>query len=174
MRFPVVIAVAIAFCCGGATRAETVGYSYDAAGRLIHVYYPGGSIEYVYDPAGNILNRIVTASVSPAPVGPTLASQRVGDELTVSWSTAACAASDHALFMGSIGDFGSTTDATCSIGSSGSVSIAMPPGDVWFLVAGVEGDRYSSVGDGASGERVLSGVEAFCLSFVPDTSQTCP
>jgi len=42
--------------------AERVSYTYDAAGRLARVDYDGGaSIVYVYDNAGNLLSRTVTA-----------------------------------------------------------------------------------------------------------------
>jgi len=42
--------------------AQTVNYSYDAAGRLVRASYPGGAtISYTYDPAGNLLRREVTA-----------------------------------------------------------------------------------------------------------------
>ncbi len=167
-----VLSVILLILPRGAAFAETVRYSYDAAGRLIQVSYPDRTLEYAYDSGGNLLSRTVV--VPPLPIGPTLAVQRVGDELTITYATGACVSSDHALFMGLIGDFGTVTSADCSIGSSGQVSIPLPAGNVWFLVAGVEGDRYSSVGNGASGERVLTGVEAFCPTFTADTSRSCP
>ena len=43
--------------------AARVNYTYDAAGRLVRVEYEGGpSIVYVYDSAGNLLSRTVTAA----------------------------------------------------------------------------------------------------------------
>ena len=42
-----------------------VSYTYDAAGRLARVDYGNGaSIVYVYDNAGNLLSRTVTAAES--------------------------------------------------------------------------------------------------------------
>jgi YD repeat-containing protein len=57
------------FCIGlavaGALAAQTVNYTYDAAGRLTGVSYPNGTtITYTYDPAGNLLSRQVTSGAS--------------------------------------------------------------------------------------------------------------
>jgi len=47
--------------------AQTVNYTYDAAGRLTSVSYPNGTtITYTYDPAGNLLSRQVTSSGASA------------------------------------------------------------------------------------------------------------
>lgn len=51
-----VLLFAAALCC-----ADTVNYTYDAAGRLIRADYGSGtSIAYTYDAAGNLLSRMVT------------------------------------------------------------------------------------------------------------------
>ena len=51
----------IAILCAVAATAQTVNYSYDAAGRLIRADYgDSGAISYTYDPAGNLLQREVT------------------------------------------------------------------------------------------------------------------
>jgi uncharacterized protein (TIGR03437 family) len=59
------------FCIGGlatTVNAQTVGYTYDAAGRLASVAYPNGKmLSYTYDAAGNLLRRVVSAPVA----GPT-------------------------------------------------------------------------------------------------------
>jgi uncharacterized protein (TIGR03437 family) len=49
--------------------AQTVNYSYDAAGRLNGVTYPNGNVmTYAYDAAGNLLRRLVVAPAKgPAP-----------------------------------------------------------------------------------------------------------
>ena len=58
-RFCVCLVVAAALA------AETVNYTYDAAGRLTGVSYPNGTaITYTYDAAGNLLSRQVTSSGS--------------------------------------------------------------------------------------------------------------
>ncbi len=62
------------------TFAARVNYTYDAAGRLARVDYDNGtSILYVYDNAGNLLSRTVTAA---APEGsakkPPLQSKKTG------------------------------------------------------------------------------------------------
>jgi uncharacterized protein (TIGR03437 family) len=50
--------------------AQSVTYSYDAAGRLSSASYPNGKVQsYLYDPAGNLLRVLVRSAVSgPAPV----------------------------------------------------------------------------------------------------------
>lgn len=49
--------------------AQTVSYTYDAAGRLASAVYPNGKVlSFIYDPAGNLLRRQVSSPVSgPAP-----------------------------------------------------------------------------------------------------------
>ena len=97
-----------------------------------------------------------------------------GTDLEVSYDIA-CNASDHALFFGNLGDFTTVTAADCSIGSSGSATSTPPAGDVWFLVAGSESERYSSVGQSTAGERTPAGVESHCpLLTVQDLGATCP
>ena len=79
------------------------------------------------------------------------------------------------LFFGAVGDFDQVIAGDCLIGNGGTHTSAPPAGDVWFLVAGREGSRYSSVGQAASGERALTGVELLCGGDLePDTSAGCP
>lgn len=48
-------------CAAMGLLANTVSYTYDAAGRLVRVDYgAGGSLQYVYDRAGNLTKRIIT------------------------------------------------------------------------------------------------------------------
>ena len=61
-RCCVALAIAVALA------AQTVNYTYDAAGRLTSVAYPNGTtIAYTYDPAGNLVSRQVTSSGAGAP-----------------------------------------------------------------------------------------------------------
>ncbi len=169
----ILVATLLAVLAGPAT-AETISYSYDVAGRLTHAYYPDGSIEYVYDANGNLLERIVSAGTSPSPIAPTMTAARVAGVLAITYSTDACVSPDHALFIGTLGDFASIGSGDCSVGSDGSLTVPLPGGSVWFLVAGIAGDEYSSVGSGASGERTLTGIDTVCPELTPDTTRTCP
>jgi YD repeat-containing protein len=48
--------------------ADTVQYSYDAAGRLTTATYSNGTvIAYSYDKAGNLLRRSITGAQSSSP-----------------------------------------------------------------------------------------------------------
>jgi hypothetical protein len=97
-----------------------------------------------------------------------------GTDLEISYDIA-CNASDHALLFGDPGDFTTVTAADCLIGDSGSATSTPPAGDVWFLVAGREAWRYSSVGRSTAGERAPTSVESQCpLLTVQDLSAICP
>ena len=59
----------------GLMAAESVTYSYDAAGRLTKVIYAGGkTIDCLYDKAGNLLSRVVSraaaANTKSGPIKP--------------------------------------------------------------------------------------------------------
>jgi YD repeat-containing protein len=59
--------------------ADTVHYTYDAAGRLTRADYAnGGSIAYTYDPSGNLLNRTVTTAAPQINAVTNAASFQVG------------------------------------------------------------------------------------------------
>jgi beta-glucanase (GH16 family) len=97
-----------------------------------------------------------------------------GTDLEITYDTV-CNASDHVLLFGDLGDFTTVTAADCFIGNSGSAISTSPAADVWFLVAGREAGRYSSVGRSTAGERTLGGVESQCsLLTAQDLSATCP
>ncbi len=99
---------------------------------------------------------------------------KTGSDLQITYDTD-CNASDHAVLYGDLGDFTTVTAADCSIGNSGSALSTPPSGSVWFLVAGSESDRYSSIGQSTAGERAPAGVDAQCpLLTVQDLGATCP
>jgi hypothetical protein len=95
--------------------------------------------------------------------------------IEVGYDTATCNASDHSVFFGLLDDFSTVTAADCSIGNSGSVTSTPPSGDVWLLVVGREGARYSSAGPSTAGERSLQGIDAQCpVLLSQDVSASCP
>jgi hypothetical protein len=117
-------------------------------------------------------------STAPRPIPPTMiAGKNALDSvlIDVEYDVETCNASEHVLFLGAVGDFDQVIEADCLIGNGGTHTFAPPAGDVWLLVAGREGNRYSSVGQATSGERVLTGVELLCGGDLqPDTSAGCP
>ncbi|HET9482194.1 MAG TPA: ammonia-forming cytochrome c nitrite reductase subunit c552 [Candidatus Polarisedimenticolia bacterium] len=118
------------------------------------------------------------ASRFPVPVPPTIAvvpSGPVPGELVLSYDIASCNAADHMLVIGSLGDFRTATSAVCSIGSSGSFTIASSPDNVWFLIAGVEDATYSSLGQSTSGERIVNGIASVCPALTAqELTGICP
>jgi hypothetical protein len=118
-----------------------------------------------YGPAPLPTTPTITVARNPADPG----------QIDVAYDTATCNASDHSLFFGLFDDFSAVTAVDCSIGNSGSVTSTPPPGNVWLLVAGREGARYSSVGQSTEGERSLEGVAAQCPALLSqDVSASCP
>jgi YD repeat-containing protein len=82
-----VATIALAFACGcNCATAATVGYSYDASGRLSGVNYSNGTtLRYGYDASGNVLSA--AATITPAvPGNATVASNPYGS-LTVQGAT---------------------------------------------------------------------------------------
>jgi YD repeat-containing protein len=168
------LTICIALAAQTAILAESVTYSYDAAGRLTRAVYSGGTVvDYAYDAAGSLLSRTVSSG-SPSPIGPTMTAGKSGALVEVRYSIAECTSSDHAILVGSLSDFRSVTEAHCTVGNSGVATISAPGGNAWFLVAGVESTAYSSVGASSAGERLLLGVDAACPGFIQDISRTCP
>ena len=120
----------------------------------------------------------IPATLFPVPIPPTMTVDPAGGapgSLLIRYDASACNAADHALIVGGFGDFRTATSVVCSIGRTGSYTVAAPPGNAWFLVAGVEGGAYSSLGQGAVGERVVSGVPVACPAITTQNiTAICP
>ena len=67
MRFPFFLCSVVLSCI---LSAQTLSYTYDAAGRVSSATYPSGKIvSLIYDPSGNLLRHLVINPVAgPAPV----------------------------------------------------------------------------------------------------------
>ena len=118
------------------------------------------------------------ASFFPVPIPPDMTVGLSGGApgtLMIQYTVSRCNASDHALVLGDFSSFQTATSVNCSIGSTGSYTFAPPSGDVWFLIAGVEGAAFSSLGLATAGERQVSGVPAACPSIAAqNTTAICP
>jgi nitrite reductase (cytochrome c-552) len=118
------------------------------------------------------------ASLFPVPIPPTMTvapSAGASGELVVSYDTSHCNAADHGLIVGTMGAFQTVSAAVCSIGNTGSHTFTPPAGNLWFLVAGVEGATYSSLGRASAGERVVSGVSGACPGITAQNiTAICP
>ncbi len=171
----VLVFIAIASVALAANRSES--YFYDGAGRLVEVHYSdGSSIRYSYDANGNRLLRDSSSSTpGPFPVEPAVTLTKSGADLLITYPIVSCNAPDHVVLFGAIGDFSTVIGAECSVGDSGTALVTAPAGSVWFLVAGVEGARYSGVGSSSDGvPRTPSGAGAVCAGIVQDTTGVCP
>jgi hypothetical protein len=105
------------------------------------------------------------ASLFPVPIPPSLTVTTSGgppEELVITYDVSACNAADHMLIIGHLGNYQTATSAVCSIGRTGSYTLAPFSGGAWFLIAGVEGASYSSLGQASTGERVVNGVPVVC------------
>jgi hypothetical protein len=91
--------------------------------------------------------------------------------LTIDWQPT-CDVSDHALYYGSLGDFDSYTDAVCSVGMTGTVSVPSPAGDVFFLLVGHDGSIEGPYGQDGEGIERPSAMGAHC-GYVQDLSHSC-
>ena len=91
------------------------------------------------------------------------------------YDVSACNAADHLLITGNLGDFQTAASVDCSIGRGGTYTGPMPPGNRWFVIAGVESAWYSSLGMATAGERFVSGVTEACPAIpAQNTTAICP
>jgi hypothetical protein len=117
-------------------------------------------------------------AIHPYPVRPTLLAGKSMQPgaIDIVYEVVPCNASDHVLLFGRFPDFNTVTQSDCSIGNDGSHTAQLPQGldpqseDFWFVVAGREGDRRSSLGQSSWGERYFDGPT--CGQH--DPSATCP
>jgi formate-dependent nitrite reductase cytochrome c552 subunit len=120
----------------------------------------------------------VPAMLFPVPIPADMTIDLAGGApgtLLIHYDATACHSSDHVLVVGDLGSFQTATSVICSIGSSGSYSLTQPSGSVWFLIGGVEGGAYSSLGQATAGERLVNGVPAVCPAITGQiTTAICP
>ncbi len=118
------------------------------------------------------------ALLFPVPIPPSMTvahSDATPGALVFHYDVSTCNAADHAMIIGNLGDFQTATSVICSIGSSGAYTVTPPSGDSWFLIAGVEGTAYSSLGQASAGERIVSGVPDACATIISqNTVAICP
>jgi formate-dependent nitrite reductase cytochrome c552 subunit len=118
------------------------------------------------------------ASLFPVPIPPTMTIAPSGGppgELLITYDISACNAADHVLVMGSIGDYQNATSVACSIDSTGAFTITPAGENVWFMIAGVEGSTFSSLGRTTTEERNVGGVTDACPTLsAQELTAICP
>jgi len=127
-----------------------------------------------------------TTGPSPVPTGdgataPLLGNRATvaGDQISLSWDTATCAASDYILVYGDLSGVATyaLSGSECSLRTAGSFDWSnVPPGDLFFLVIGIDGaGTESSWGtDSLHGERNGESPSGQCGVVAKDASGTCP
>jgi hypothetical protein len=132
--------------------------------------------------------NVCAAATGPSPVptgdgttAPLLGNRATvaGDQISLSWDTATCAAVDYNLIYGDLSGVSShaLTGSECSLGTAGSFSWSnVPPGDLFFLVVGTDrtGTESSWGTDSLYGERNGEGASGQCSVVAKDASGTCP
>ena len=96
---------------------------------------------------------------------------KTGDLITINWQPT-CSADNHAAFFGALGGFSSYTHAECVMGVSGSQSVTPPPGNVFWVVVGVNGSREGTFGVKSDLNERPSDGAALC-GYSQDLSATC-
>ncbi len=91
--------------------------------------------------------------------------------VTVNWQPT-CDADGHALYVGSLGAFGTYTEATCSIGTTGTYEFPAPAGNVFFVVVGYNGPTEGSYGRKGDGFERPSAAGQHC-GYTQDLGSTC-
>jgi len=91
--------------------------------------------------------------------------------LTVTWEPT-CNAEGHALYYGTLGQYGVYTSAVCDIGVTGSVTDFPPSHDVFFLVVGHTWSNEGSYGLGSGWIERPSAGGAHC-GYTQDLSHSC-
>ena len=148
-----------------AAAAETVTYSYDAAGRLTNAGYSGGAnLSYAYDANGNLLERIVTddggMETVATPVFDPDGGAQAGSSVLVAVS---CATAEATIRYTTDGD--DPTEADAEVISGGAVSVPVPgtlKARAWkggMTPSGVRSADYTAAGSPAwdDGHQDLGG-----------------
>jgi hypothetical protein len=137
----------------------------------------GGARDYIY-PEPVQASSASSVEVTPAPAPPppvpdgdavpgvpmTVALNANGVDLDVAWDVATCAADDYVALMGDLAAVSSLTltGAGCALGTDGTATVAVPPGDLFLLLtpvnaSGVEGS-HGFDGDGAHRTSTAGGL----------------
>jgi hypothetical protein len=103
-----------------------------------------------------------------------------GDWISIDWDNASCGTQDYNLIFGNLGGVSTYAllGSVCAIGGTGFYDWqGVPPGDLFFLIVGVEetGVYESSWGtDGSGAERHGTAHSGMCGVSTKDSSMSCP
>jgi len=104
------------------------------------------------------------------------ASANGGADLTVTWDAITCASTDYNLYWGDLAGVASYTytGSSCGLGSTGTATVAMPPGSVFFYVVGNDGAGTEGINgwDDTGAPNAATGV-GLC-GVTAQNAGTCP
>ena len=124
-----------------------------------------------------------TAGSGPPPIpdgaavpGIPMMATKNGSNVSVTWDSTVCSASEVNVYVGTIGNFTTFTSGSCELPPSGSALVAVPA-NAWFLVTATDGNNI----DGSWGrylnglERIYSGASLVCPTITQhNPNSTCP
>lgn len=115
---------------------------------------------------------------SAKPVTNMTASRMDETTLEVSWDVETCTSTDHEILYGDLASVGSyaLSGSVCGIGTSGTTTwSAVPSGDLWFIVTGIDdAGKEATWGDATGGPRNGATASGQCGNTVRDNAASCP
>jgi len=101
----------------------------------------------------------------------TLGKVASGDGLSMSWGDSCAAASDYAIYQGTIGSWNSHTPVACTTSGATSRTLMMPAASGYFLVVPTDGVQEGAYGRSTAGVERGQGTSA-CLPQM--VGSACP
>jgi hypothetical protein len=100
-----------------------------------------------------------------------------GTDIDVTWDATSCPAEDYNLFVGRLSDVAAYvySGAACGLGTTGQATFTPPAGDLFWVVAGVDGEaREGTHGSDSAGRARWAGAGGLCGVTTQLRSANCP
>lgn len=134
---------------------------------------------------GNVNGAFLVEVVAPSPVPDgnvisgtqATASLATNGDIELTWDATTCPADDYHLMVGNLVDVASLayTGAVCNLGPSGSASLALPNGNLFWIIVGTDAaNRESSHGYNSTGAPRDASAGGACAVEVQILASSCP